>query len=146
MPSEDAGPAGEFWTRPLLRVRNLQDSLRYYRDRLGFVDDWIDGTSSPPTCAQVSRNGVTVILDERAYFPKAALPSVLSVTLNDAVEAPALDALHRELLASGATIRRAPFKVVWDEHVHELDVEDPDGNVLAFWGYMPRAGGARSGP
>jgi uncharacterized glyoxalase superfamily protein PhnB len=68
------------------------------------------------------------------------VPSVISLTLNDLPERPALDVLHRELVAAGATVTRAPFKVHWDPHVYEMNVEDPDGNLLMFWGHVPAAG------
>ncbi len=39
--------------RPILTVRNLEASERYYRDVLGFRVDWEDG--DPPDFASVSR-------------------------------------------------------------------------------------------
>jgi hypothetical protein len=29
--------------------------------------------------------------------------------------------------------------VHWDPHVYEMDVEDPDSNVLMFWGHVQAA-------
>jgi catechol 2,3-dioxygenase-like lactoylglutathione lyase family enzyme len=127
---------GRFWSRPVVRVSNLAMSLAYYCERLGFATDWDEG-GPDSAIAQVSRNGFSVILDRKAYFPKAGLPSVISLTLADAPDRPALDALHRELVGLGARVTRAPFKVHWDPHVYEINVEDLDGNVLMFWGHMP---------
>ena len=136
MPNEQKARTGKLWSRPVFHVDNVIESVSYYCEKLGFEKDWIE-SGSDPDVAQVSRNGATVILDGATYFPKAARPSVLTVTLNDAPSRPALDALHRELLGAGAKVARAPFKVHWDEHVYEMVVEDLDVNVLMFWGNMP---------
>lgn len=124
------------WPRPVFRVASLTSSIAYYRDQLGFEVDWLDQSGSVPTCAQVSRDGLDLILDENAAFPKASPPSVLSVTLDDSPTSPALEELHRELVRSGGRVVRSPFKVVWDAQVHEMDIADLDGNVLMFWGHV----------
>ena len=67
------------------------------------------------------------------------MPSVISLTLNDLPERPALDTLHREFAAAGANVTKPPFKVHWDPNVYEMNVEDPDGNILMFWGHVPAA-------
>jgi hypothetical protein len=45
--------------------------------------------------------------------------------------------LHDELRQRGAVIREAPFQVSWQPHMHQMNVEDPDGNLLLFWGDLP---------
>ena len=127
---------GKLWARTVFRVSDVAQSIAYFCDKLGFDKDWDEG-GPDSAIAQVSRSGVELILDNKTYFPKAGVPSVISLTLNDLVERPALDALHREFLAAGAKITKAPFKVHWDPNVFEMDVEDLDGNILMFWGYMP---------
>jgi predicted lactoylglutathione lyase len=82
---------------------------------------------------------VTLMLDKDTYFPKPGSPSVITLTLNDVPERATLDTLHREFVAAGAHVTRAPFKVHWDPNVYEMNVEDPDGNVLMFWGHVPAA-------
>jgi predicted lactoylglutathione lyase len=126
----------KLWARPILRVGDVAASISYYCEKLGFAEDWNEGGDDSPV-AQVSRNGIALILDKHTYFPKAGTPSVISLTLNDLPNRPSLDALHRELLVAGAKITKSPFKVHWDPHLYELDVEDLDGNVLMFWGFMP---------
>lgn len=129
---------GKLWARPVFRVSDVAKSVSYYCEKLGFARDWDEG-GADSAVAQVSRNGLELILDKRTYFPKAGVPSVISLTLNDLPNRPALDALHREYLAAGANVTKAPFKVHWDQHVYEMDVEDLDGNILMFWGHMPPA-------
>lgn len=141
MTAGSAHSSGHPWPRPVFRVARLEASVAYYRDRLGFEVDWLDNSTRPPTCAQVSRDGITVILDERASFPKAAVPSVLSVTLDDSPAAPRLEELHQDLVRSGGRIVRGPFAVPWDEELRQMDVEDLDGNVLMVWGHSAAAAG-----
>ncbi len=130
---------GKIWARPIVRVSDLAASVAFYCQKLGFAQDWIEG-GDDPAVAQVSRPGVTLMLDKHAYWPKAGVPSVISLTLSDLPDRPALDVLHREFVAAGANVTKAPFKVHWDPNVYEMNVEDPDGNVLMFWGHVPAAG------
>ena len=127
---------GKLWARPVFRVSDVAGSIAYFCEKLGFAKDWDEG-GPDSAIAQVSRNGLDLILDKKTYFPKAGVPSVISLTLNDLPDRPALDTLHSEFLRAGAKVTKAPFKVHWDPHVYEMDVEDLDGNVLMFWGHMP---------
>jgi catechol 2,3-dioxygenase-like lactoylglutathione lyase family enzyme len=105
-----ARPAGgKIWARPVVRVSGLAASVAFYCQKLGFTQDWIEG-GEDPAVAQVSRPGVTLMLDKQAYWPKAGVPSVISLTLNDLPDRPALDVLHREFVAAGASVAKAPFK------------------------------------
>ncbi|HVZ22446.1 MAG TPA: glyoxalase superfamily protein [Vicinamibacterales bacterium] len=130
---------GTLWARHVFRVSDVARSIAYYCDALGFTKDWVE-EGRDPAIGQVSRNGVTLMLDARTYFPKAGAPGVVTLTLNDVPQRPALHALHEELVAASAKVTRAPFRVPWDAHVFEIDIEDPDGNVLMFWGHMPADG------
>ena len=129
---------GKLWARPIVRVSDLAASVAFYCQKLGFTQDWIEG-GDDPAVAQVSRPGVTLMLDKQAYWPKAGVPGVISLTLNDLPDRPALDVLHREFAAAGANVTKTPFKVHWDPNVYEMNVEDPDGNVLVFWGHVSAA-------
>jgi catechol 2,3-dioxygenase-like lactoylglutathione lyase family enzyme len=140
MPPDGRLTGGKLWIRPILRVSDLAASVAFYCHKLGFTQDWIEG-GDDPAVAQVSRPGVTLMLDKQAYWLKAGVPSVISLTLNDLPDRPALDTLHREFVTAGATVTKAPFKVHWDPHVYEMNVEDPDGNVLMFWGHVATAAG-----
>ena len=120
----------EFYARPIFRVRDVERSITYYCQKLGFTSSWKSGDDRP-IIAQVGRNGLDVILASGAVTPSAGLPSVLSMSLHQPGN---LRALHRELLDRGARIVSAPFEVDWQEGTYQLEVEDPDGNVLIFWG------------
>lgn len=129
----------EFFSRPIFRVREVAASIDYYRDKLGFASAWC-APEDEPIIAQVSRNGLEIILDARSAIPKASIPSVLSMTLHRPEE---LGALHGEFKRRGATITASPFEVVWEKGLYQLDVEDLDGNVLVFWGDGPKEGVAQ---
>lgn len=62
------------------------------------------------------------------------MPGVIAAELFDHIE---LDQLHRDFVRRVAKVRAAPFQVSWQAHVHQLEVEDLDGNVLLFWGDLP---------
>jgi hypothetical protein len=68
-------------------------------------------------------------------MPRAATPSVVSMSLHDDKE---LGALHRELEGRGARVVTPHFEVIWQKGIYEFDVEDLDGNVLIFWGGKPK--------
>ncbi len=123
----------EFYTRPILCVRDVGASIAYYREKLGFEKVWDHG-GEKPIIAQVDRNGLNIILDSASVIPRAATPTVLSMSLHEPEK---LGALHRELQERGAKVVAAPFEVVWEEGLYQLDVEDLDGNVLVFWGQKP---------
>ena len=136
--SADPRPTGgKLWARHIFRVSDLAKSMAFYCGKLGFTQDWMEAGENP-AAAQVTRLGVTLILDKQAYWPKPGMPSVVSLTLNDVPQRPALDGLHREFLAAGAVVARPPCKIHWDPLVYEMVVEDPDGNVLLFWGHVAR--------
>ena len=67
-------------------------------------------------------------------FITRPLFAVRDVTASIAYYCEKLGELHRELEAAGAIIKTPPFEVVWNPGLSQLDVEDPDGNTLVFWG------------
>jgi catechol 2,3-dioxygenase-like lactoylglutathione lyase family enzyme len=125
----------EFYTRPILSVRDVGASIRYYCEKLGFAPVWAFPEDAA-ILAQVGRKGLELILDAGSAIPRAATPSVVSMSLHEPRQ---LGELYRELQHRGARIAAAPFEVVWEKGLYELDVEDLDGNVLVFWGEKPEA-------
>lgn len=108
---------------PILRVRDLDASVRWYVARLGFVLDW----QTPGVMAQVSRGDAHLML---CQGDQGHAGGWVFVGVDDAAR------LHAELLALGATIRLAPTNYPWALETH---AQDPDGNVLRF-GSDPRPG------
>jgi lactoylglutathione lyase len=103
--------------RPILYVSNLDASIAYYRDRLGFHFDWTDG--DPPDFAAVTRGETQIFMCQRC---QGHAGSWLWIATHD------VDELHTELVRRGAVIKALPENKPWG--VREMQVSDPDGNVL----------------
>ena len=102
---------------PILNVSDMQRSLRYYRDVLGFSIAWEWG--EPTGFACVTRDQVEIFMCEQAQGVGC---SWMSVFVAD------VDALHQQYLDSGAIIRQPPTTFPWG--VREMNIEDPDGHRL----------------
>lgn len=113
----------DWFARPVLHVSDVQSSLRFYVDRLGFTCPWRydeDGV------AQVDREGCALIL--ASTWPKKVGKGLIFISLNLEPEAQiaAIDALHVEFEAKGVRVREG----AWGYRI--LVVDDPDGNQLFF--------------
>ncbi len=102
---------------PILNVSDMQQSLRYYRDVLGFSVAWEWG--EPTGFACVKRGNVELFFCHQGQGVGSCW---LSIFVAD------IDELHKEYLASGAIIRQPPTNFPWG--VREMNIEDPDGHRL----------------
>lgn len=119
---------GGWFARPVLHVRNVDASLCFYMDRLGFTSPWRydDGKTY---VAQVDRDGCTVILADT--WPEKIGKGLVFISLNVKSQTPdaaiaELDALRGELEAKGVSVKEGS----WGYRL--LVVDDPDGNQLFF--------------
>lgn len=103
--------------RPILYVKNLVASQRYYRDKLGFHIDWTDG--DPADFGAVSRGSAQIFMCEKCQGHPGGWIWVMT---------PDVDHLYKELVKRGAKIQSPPENKPW--RVREMHVADPDGNVL----------------
>jgi predicted enzyme related to lactoylglutathione lyase len=101
---------------PILRVRDLSASIDHYVRVLGFKLDW----EATGIIASVSRDGCAIMLAEG---DQGNFGAWVWIGINDS------EALFREYTAKGATVRHPPTNYPW---AYELQIEDPDGNVLRF--------------
>ena len=105
---------------PIFYVTNLKASLEYYVHALGFKIDWEDGNF-----VSVSRDRCCLFLCEG----NQGHPGTWTwIGVGDA------GAVAAEYGESKANIRQQPTNFPW---AYEMQVEDPDGNVLRF-GSEPR--------
>ena len=125
--------AEEFYTRTIFKVSDVDASVTYYRDRLGFELAWSFPEESP-IIAQVGRNGLDLILDSASAIPRASGSSVVAMTLHAPEK---LGALYEEYTSKGARTSGVPAEAPWEPGLYQFDVRDPDGNVLVFWGERP---------
>ena len=127
----------DWFARPVLHVSDVQASLRFYVDGLGFTCPWRydeDGV------AQVDRQGCALILANT--WPEKVGKGLIFISLNvepasreNAVAA--LDALRAELEAKGVPVKQGS----WGYRL--LVVDDPDGNQL-FFNYPSETSSAKS--
>jgi catechol 2,3-dioxygenase-like lactoylglutathione lyase family enzyme len=119
----------DWFARPVLHVKNVEASLRFYVDRLGFTSPWRYGDDGKVYVAQVDRQGCALILADT--WPEKIGKGLMFISLNvepqsrEAAVA-ALDALRVELEAKGVAVKEGS----WGYRL--LVVDDPDGNQLFF--------------
>jgi len=116
----------DWFARPVLHVTDVEASLRFYVDRLGFTSPWRYDEDGRASVAQVDRQGCALILAN--HWPEKAGKGVMFISLNTEREAQtaALDALRAELEAKGVPVKEGS----WGYRI--LVVHDPDGNQLLF--------------
>ena len=105
--------------RPIFNVRSLRASQSYYRDVLGFKVDWDYG--DPPTFGSVSRDHAILFMCEGCQGSGGAWVWMFAADV---------DRLYREFRAKQARVRMPPTDMPWG--VREMQVADPDGNVMRF--------------
>jgi predicted enzyme related to lactoylglutathione lyase len=106
-------------TIPVLAVADVEASIRFYRDMLGFKFDW-SGGGDTPQIASVSRDGHAIMIQRR----DPSTPGCVWIGIDGLVS------LWERVRASGtvAVVQR-PTNQPW---ALEIKIEDPDGNILWF--------------
>jgi len=132
----------DWFARPVLHASDVEASLRFYVDRLGFTNSWRYDQDGRASVAQVDRQGCALILAD--HWPEKAGKGLMFISLNvepasrEAVVA-ALDALRVELEDKGVAVKDGS----WGYRL--LVVDDPDGNQLFFNYPSEPASGAPDG-
>jgi uncharacterized protein len=120
-------------------VRDIEASIAFYRDKLGFTLQ-----HRAPGFADFLGAGHTLALWDRVHIarhagvpvdPTAAASMAIAVRLPDAV---ALDATHAELLGKGVAFVRPPENYPWNARCAYFT--GPDGEVWELYAWLP--GGA----
>ena len=117
------------FARTVLHVTDVEASLRFYVDRVGFTSPWRYDEDGRAHVAQVDRQGCALILADT--WPEKVGKGLIFISLNvepatPEVAAAALDALRAELEARGVSVNEGS----WGYRL--LVVHDPDGNQLFF--------------
>ena len=124
----------DWFARPVLHVTDVEASLRFYVNRLGFTSPWRYEEDGRAHVAQVDRQACALILADT--WPEKIGKGLMFISLNvepqkreeqtrEAATA-ALDALRAELQAKGVPVKDGS----WGYRL--LVVDDPDGNQLFF--------------
>ena len=116
----------DWFARPVLHVRDVEASLRFYMTRLGFTSPWRYEEDGRVQVAQVEREGCAIILADT--WPEKIGKGLIFISLNLEREAmiTALDGLRAEFASRGAPVREGE----WGYRL--VVVDDPDGNQLFF--------------
>jgi len=116
----------DWFARPVLHVTDVEASLRFYVNRLGFTSLWRCDEDGRAHVAQVERQGCALILADT--WPEKIGKGLMFISLNVEREAQiaALDALRAELEAKGVSVKEDS----WGYRL--LVFDDPDGNQLFF--------------
>lgn len=119
----------DWFARPVLHVTDVEASLRFYVEQLGFTSPWCYEEDGRARVAQADRQGCALILSDT--WPEKVGKGLIFISLNvepatsEALIA-ALDALRAELEAKGVPVTEGS----WGYPL--LVVDDPDGNQLFF--------------
>jgi catechol 2,3-dioxygenase-like lactoylglutathione lyase family enzyme len=119
----------DWFARPVLHVRDVEVSLHFYVNRLGFTIPWRYDEDGRAHVAQVDRQGCALILADT--WPEKIGKGLMFISLN--VESPsveaatkAVDELRAEFEAKGVPVKDGS----WGYRL--LVVDDLDGNQLFF--------------
>ena len=111
---------------PVLHVKDVEASLRFYVDRLGFTSPWHFDEDGRTFVAQVDRQGCALILSSQWPEKMGKGLMFISPNLEWEMQIAALDALRTEFEAKGVAVKEGR----WGYRL--LVVDDPDGNQLFF--------------
>jgi catechol 2,3-dioxygenase-like lactoylglutathione lyase family enzyme len=119
----------DWFARPVLHVKDVEASLRFYVNRLGFTSPWRYEEAGRAHVAQVERQGCALILADT--WPEKIGKALMFISVNADHQTPdaataALDALRAELEAKGVAVKEGS----WGYRL--LVIDDPDGNQLFF--------------
>ena len=119
----------DWFARAVLHVSNLEASLRFYADRLGFTVSWRVEWDGRAHVAEVDRQNCALILSDQ--WPEKVGKGLMFISLNvepatHEAEVAAVDAVRAELETRGVPVKDGR----WGYRL--LVVEDPDGNQLFF--------------
>ena len=123
----------DWFGRPVLHVTDVEASLRFYVERLGFTSPWRYEEDGRVRVAQAERQGCALILSDQ--WPEKVGKGLMFISVNaeretrrERLEAQiaALDALRAEFEAKGVPVKEGS----WGYRL--LVVDDPDGNQLFF--------------
>jgi catechol 2,3-dioxygenase-like lactoylglutathione lyase family enzyme len=116
----------DWFARAVLHVADVEASLHFYVNQLGFASPWHYDEGPKARVAQVERQGCALILADT--WPEKIGKGLIFISLNvePATHEAAVAALRAELEANGVAVKEGS----WGYRL--LVIDDPDGNQLFF--------------
>ena len=115
---------------PLFLVRDLEASVAYWSEKVGFVANELYG--NPPNFAMPSRSGQTIMLAKLPAGVEAPLPHwrVVDKCNQAYIWVDDARALYDEVVARGANIDWTLYDTPWG--TREFGIQDLDDHDIAF--------------
>ena len=110
----------KWYTRPVLFVADIDKSVDFYRQQLGFTQAWRYEDDGKAYVSQVDRRGCELILSSQ--WPDKVGKGLIFISLDPSV----LHALRAELEGRGVDVKDG----WWGYQL--MVITDPDGNELYF--------------
>jgi len=133
-----SGPRLEFANAQVnLYVANIEDSLRFYRDVLGFAETFRIPKEGAPNHVELGLGSFTLGLatygalqrDHGIHAERGPLRFEVGLGTDD------VDGAYGWAASQGAPLLRAPYDFLG--YVHAAAVADPDGNPIVFHTQLP---------
>jgi catechol 2,3-dioxygenase-like lactoylglutathione lyase family enzyme len=106
----------------VMTVKNVAESMAYYRDKLGF--DVAFEYGKPTFYIGLCSGDVSLHLVEASRTPRQPGHGAVSIFVDD------VDAVHADLVKRGAKVLKEPKD--YDYGLRDFDVADLDGNMIFF--------------
>ena len=113
-----------YGVRPVLPVRDVAESIGFYRDSLDFTLEYISG--NPPDFAIMSRGEWS---SEKAHVHLSKSSELTPARLFIMI-GPYIDRLHDEYRAKGVMITSTPTTQVWG--IRDFSIQDNSGHHITF--------------
>jgi catechol 2,3-dioxygenase-like lactoylglutathione lyase family enzyme len=106
-------------SNPILYSKDVQNSLKYYTEVLGFEDSWEWG--KPPDFGGIAKDDVEIFF---CLNGQGSPGTWIAIIVDD------VDAYFNLIKEKGAKIISPPTSMEW--RMREMLVEDPDGHIIRF--------------
>ncbi len=122
-----------------LLVRNMEECVAFYRDKLGFKLENRDGndfaylifnSKGGPGLALASIEGAAKVISEQTIRPREVVPprTYFAVFVDD------VDKLYEELKAKGVHFVKSPTTFPWHQRIAYF--KDPEGNLWEISNFL----------
>jgi uncharacterized glyoxalase superfamily protein PhnB len=113
---------------PVLLIADVERSVEYYRDRLGFE---VETYGDPPDFVTARRDDATILM-ALCPEPERIVPNwkIATNVWNVYIRVDDADAIYAEVQERGAPIDYTIYDTPWGHR--EFGVQDPDGYDIAF--------------